>query len=215
IRQLRAVGQLEVDPVLVGDDREQEAAHPHRSAERDQLVAEVDLLDGVGELRPDRRAQPPLDRLGLRGVLREQPVDVGLDGRIRLPIARWHRAVLADGRHRPPASRTTMLTSLPPPATTTRSGRRPARIARTRSLVSAAASRSVEETSDATVILSRSFPLTWTGTSRVASTTADGSTSGHRSVWIDAHGSWAAASRRDQSSSVMCGAAGASIRTAR
>jgi hypothetical protein len=44
-----------------------------------------------------------------------------------------------------------------------------------------------------------------------SSKTAVSSTSGQRWVWIEAHGSPAAASRRDQSSSVMCGAAGASI----
>ena len=68
--------------------------------------------------------------------------------------------------------------------------------------------------SAATVIRSRSLPFTWIGTSRVASTTADGSTSGQLAWWIDDHCSPAAARRRDQSSSVMCGAAGASISSA-
>ena len=47
IRQVGAVGQLEVHMLLVADDREQQPADLHRVAERDQLVAEVDLLDAT------------------------------------------------------------------------------------------------------------------------------------------------------------------------
>ena len=61
--------------------------------------------------------------------------------------------------------------------------------------------------------LSRSLPSTWIGTSRVCSTTAVSSTSGQRSTWIELQASPRASARRDHSSSAMCGAAGASIRT--
>ena len=64
-----------------------------------------------------------------------------------------------------------------------------------------------------TVTLSRSLPFTWTGISRVDSTTAAASTTGHVSVWIEDQAAPAAARRRLHSSSVMCGAAGASIKS--
>src|SRR3954447_22590008 len=66
-----------------------------------------------------------------------------------------------------------------------------------------------------TVTLSRSLPFTWTGISRVDSTTAAASTVGHVSVWIDDQAFPDAARRRLHSSSVMCGAAGASINSRR
>ena len=84
-----------------------------------------------------------------------------------------------------------------------------------RSLARTSRSSSADETSAATTTLSRTLPLTWTGTSRVASRTAASSTTGHDSRWIDVHSAPAPASRRDHSSSVMWGAAGASISSAR
>ena len=62
-----------------------------------------------------------------------------------------------------------------------------------------------------TVTLSRSLPLTWTGISRVASAMAATSTSGQASRMDRRPGARPSASRRLHSSSVMCGAAGASI----
>ena len=108
-----------------------------------------------------------------------------------------------------------MLTSRPPPAWTIFSGSLPPRAARTRSRASTICSSSISLIPTGTVTRSRSLPLTWTGTSRVSSTTAVSSTTGHDWVWIDAHGSPAAASRRDHSSSVMWGADGASISSSR
>ena len=118
--------------------------------------------------------------------------------------SRWRSKASASlGGHR-----TTRLTSLPPPATTIRSGARPSRIARIFSRARTAASMSAVVASAATTTLSRSLPLTWTGISRVDSTTAVGSTTGHVWVWIETHGAPAAARRRLHSSSVICGAAG-------
>src|SRR3954463_77711 len=107
--------------------------------------------------------------------------------------------------------RMTRLTSLPPPATTIRSGALPSRIARIRSRARTAASISAGLASAGTMTLSSSLPLTWTGISRVASTTAAGSISGHISVCMDDQVTPASARRLLHSSSVMWGADGASI----
>src|SRR5205809_618183 len=104
-----------------------------------------------------------------------------------------------------------MLTRRPPPATTTRSGERPARTAAILSRASTTCSSSRSLMPAGTTTLSRSLPLTWTGTSRTSSVAAVSSTSGHVSPWIDDHASPAAASLRDHSCSVICGAAGARI----
>ena len=79
IGQVDPVGELEIDPRRVGDDREQQPSHPHGPAEGDELVAEVDLLDGIRDLTSDRCAKGPLDRLELGGVPGEETIDVCLE----------------------------------------------------------------------------------------------------------------------------------------
>ena len=49
VRDVDAVGELEVDVGRVGDDRERQVAHRHGLPDREQPVTVVDLFDGVRE----------------------------------------------------------------------------------------------------------------------------------------------------------------------
>ena len=106
-----------------------------------------------------------------------------------------------------------MFTSLPPPAWMIRSGLAPVedRLDPCRGRGRPARARP-QTRRPAPTTRSRSLPLTWIGTSRVSSTTALGSTSGQRcGVDRDPWLGRPPPGGGDQSSSVMCGAAGASI----
>jgi hypothetical protein len=61
IRQLGAVGQMQVDVRPVRDDREHEVPHRAAPPDREQAVGRVERLDRVGELGQDGVMQRPSD----------------------------------------------------------------------------------------------------------------------------------------------------------
>src|SRR6187455_2400893 len=114
---------------LVRDDREREVAHRTPGPDGQQPVNPVERLDAVGECLHHDQAQGP-SRLGDR---RRACLEIAIE---RERVVRAHR--------------TTRLTSLPPPATTIRSGAFPSRIALILSRARTAASISAVEASAAT-----------------------------------------------------------------
>src|SRR5262245_20785369 len=74
IRQERAVGELEVDPARVRDEREEQVAHLHRATEGEQGVPRVELDHDVRQLPTDDRIEGAGRSLNLRRVAGEQLV---------------------------------------------------------------------------------------------------------------------------------------------
>jgi hypothetical protein len=94
VREVGAVGELEVDVGLVRDDREQQIAHRPAAAQREEPVAEVDLLNRVGQHRFDRSAHGVCSRDHVGRIAGEDLREVGVDVRV---ARHW-----IEGRH--PAS---------------------------------------------------------------------------------------------------------------
>ena len=110
VRQVGAVGQLQVHVRRVRDDGEAEVAHRPARPDREEAVGRVERLDGIGKAGQDGRPERT-------GGVRDRGL---LLGQVAVERQRVRRL--------PGAHRMTRLTSLPPPATTIRSGARPSRI---------------------------------------------------------------------------------------